>query len=341
MAGGAGLSKSSRQRPVGPEKSGPAGFLCAGRPEVAVLTEYLTRLFIKNHQRVEDPDVRLAYGLLEAWISIGVNLFLAVLMVGAGILLNSIALMANAAHTAADIVTSVAVLIGFKASRLPADKEHPHGHGRAEDIASLVIAILLIIVGYEFFARSVGRLMRPETVKGSAAVVVGLLLAAVIKEWLARFSITLGRRVNSSALTADAWHHRSDAISMALVSIGIIASGAGYSRADSVLGAGVAVLIAYTGYRLASGTSSRLLGEKPSDEMVERIASITRATEGVLGTHKVSVHDYGGNTKISLHIQVDPNLPVRESHEIAARVKYRIAQELNADTTVHVEPHQP
>ena len=303
------------------------------------MTQFLVSRFIRDHENIKDPDVRLGYGLLEAWVSIVLNIVLASLMFLAGSLLNSIALTANSFHTAADVITSVAVLVGFRASRLPADASHPYGHGRAENIATLVIAFLLLGVGYQFLTKSVARFVTPEPVGGSAIVVVGLLVASAVKEWMARFSIGLGKTVDSSALEADAWHHRSDAISMLIVGAGMLSSGAGYARVDAVLGGGVSLLIGYTGYRLMRGAMSKLLGEKPSDEVLQKIDAITRQTDGVLDTHKVLVHEYGGKAIVSLHIQVDPEMPTKESHEIAARVKYRVAEEVGSDVIVHVEPH--
>jgi len=299
------------------------------------LTAFLVSRFIKNHENIKDPDVRLGYGLLEAWVSI----IVASLMFLAGTMLNSIALTANSFHTAADVITSVAVLVGFRAARLPADAGHPYGHGRAENIATLIIALLLMGVGYEFLTRSIARFITPEPVGGSAIVIIGLLVASSIKEWMARFSIILGETIDSSALEADAWHHRSDAISMLIVGVGMLSSGAGYARVDAVLGCGVSLLIGFTGYRLMRGAMSKLLGEKPSDEMLEKIDHIARHIDGVLDTHKVLVHEYGGKAHVSLHIQVSPDLPTKESHEIAARVKYRVAEEVGSDVIVHVEPH--
>jgi cation diffusion facilitator family transporter len=304
-----------------------------------LLTTLFVDRFVHDHENIHDPDVRLAYGMLEAWTSIVLNIVLACGMFATGLMLNSIALTANAAHTAADVITSIAVFVGFRAARIPADESHPYGHGRAEDIATLMIAMLLMLVGYEFFTKSVGRLMNPEPVAGSVYAVVGLIGAAGVKEWLARFSVGLGRKISSSALEADAWHHRSDAISMVLVAVGMVATKMGYVTVDALLGAGVSCLIAYTGYRLASGTVSKLLGEKAPGDLVKRVEEVTRNVEGVIDTHKLEVHIYGGNAKASIHIQVDPTLPVSESHEIAARVKYRLADETSVDATVHVEPH--
>ena len=113
----------------------------------------------------------------------------------------------------------------------------------------------------------------------------------------------------------------------------------GYSGVDSLLAGVVALVIGYTGFSLARQTVSKLIGEKPSEELLEKVHNVTRATHGVRDTHKIMVHDYGGSTHISLHIQVDPELQVTESHEIASHVKYRVASETGAEVIVHVEPH--
>lgn len=303
------------------------------------MTSFLLRTFVRGYENTQDPLVRSRYAALEAGLSVGLNLVLAFAMLLGGLYLNSIALTANAAHTAADVMTSVTVFLGFRAASKPADERHPHGHGRAEDIATLVIAVLLLFASYEFLTRSFARYTNPEPVGGSLSVVAALLFAAGIKEWLARFAIHLGKSISSGALAADAWHHRTDAISMSLVSVAVWGAMSGYPNLDAVLGAFVALLIGYTGFQLAHSAVSRLLGESAPAELLEQIDILTRETDGVLDTHKVVVHQYGQVSHISLHIQVDPDLPVRESHEIAARVKYRVSAATNATVTVHVEPH--
>ncbi|MGB9868035.1 MAG: cation diffusion facilitator family transporter [Bacillota bacterium] len=302
------------------------------------MTEFLLRRFVPDYKNTFDPDVRARYAYLEAWVSIVGNSVLASVNFTIGVLLNSIALMANATHTAADILTSLVVLVGFREARRPADEEHPYGHGRVETIATLIIAVLLIMVGIEFAKTSGERLVNRVIIHGSVTGAGVLFVAGIIKEWMARFSIGLGKAISASALEADAWHHRSDGIANWMVAVSLLLSQVGYGWLDAVFGLGVSLLIVYTGYKLAKSSISSLIGEKPDDELIACIRQLVLSVPEVKSTHKISLHDYGGKKIITLHIQVPDNLHVDESHAIAGRVKKLVKDRLNVETEVHVEP---
>ncbi|NPV79564.1 MAG: cation transporter [Firmicutes bacterium] len=313
------------------------------------ITGYLLKKFIGgfepgrandgNHDIAQVHRVRAKVAFLEAWVSIIGNVLLAAFKITFGILLNSISLMADAVHTASDVITSIIVLVGFKAAEVPADKEHPYGHGRIEPIATLIIAVLLAIVGIEFMVSSVGRLLKGALVEGSLTIAAILLVTAVFKEWMARFSVGLGRMIQAPALIADAWHHRTDAIATAMVAIAMIGSLVGYHQIDAFLGIAVSLLIIYTGYGLGRSAVSTLIGEAPPQEFIDEVSKIAKSVKGVKSLHKVSVHDYGAGRRIvSLHIQVDESMSVAKSHEIANKVEELIANDLAASATVHVEP---
>jgi len=306
--------------------------------QVRSLNDILVRRFVPNYEDVENPETRLRYGLLEAIVSIVGNLFIATVNACLGIALNSIALTAQSVHTAADVITSVIVLVGFRAASMPADREHPFGHGRIEAVASLVIAVLLTIVGFEFAGESVRRFLSGAESKGSLWVAGILVAGALAKEWMARFSIDLGGRICSPALVADAWHHRSDSFAMALVAVSLVAAFLGYPRVDAVLGLAVSGLIIYTGAKLAWSSTSSLIGERANPEMEEAICKVIRSIDGVRDMHKLDVHDYGGVKVASVHIQVDRGLNVMESHKIAGAVKHELLRRLAVECVVHVEP---
>ncbi|HBA53229.1 MAG TPA: cation transporter, partial [Syntrophorhabdus aromaticivorans] len=159
------------------------------------LTKFLLRMFVKDHENVSDERVRMRYGYLEAWVSIVGNVVIALINFFFGVTLNSIALIAQSVHTASDVVTSVVVLIGFKVAAQPADEKHPYGHGRVETIATLIIAILLLIVGFEFAGKAISRMIHGAEVKGNIPVVLVLLGVGAAKEWMARFATKLGRAI--------------------------------------------------------------------------------------------------------------------------------------------------
>jgi cation diffusion facilitator family transporter len=306
---------------------------------------WLTRRLISRYTAQSDPDahvldpaIRTQYAYLEAWVSIVGNVALSAVKVAFGLLLNSISLLADAAHTAADVLTSVVVLVGFRLAKAPADEKHPFGHGRAEFLSSLVIAALLVYVGVEFGITSFRRLATGSAVRGNLLVAAVMVAGAIVKEWMTRFASYLGARANAQALIGDAWHHRTDAIASVLVAVAIVASSYGAYWVDAVLGIGVSALILYTGVSLAVAAASSLIGEEAPESVISEITEAVRRCDGVKGFHKVVVHDYGGRKSVSLHIQVSHDLSLMESHRIASAVEEAVRSRLPADIVVHVEP---
>jgi cation diffusion facilitator family transporter len=286
---------------------------------------------------IDNPAHRKKIAYLEAWFSIIGNLLLAAIKGMLGVMVNSISLIADAVHTASDVLTSIVVIAGFKLAALPADSEHPHGHGRIEFIATLIISLLLAAIGVKFGLDSYKRLIDNTPVAGSYFVVIVMLLAGLFKELMSRFSIDLGNRISSSTLIADAWHHRTDAIASILVAVAILASKFGYYRVDAILGFCVSGLIIGTGIEIFRDSCSKLIGETDPGQ-VQEINRLALAIPGVIATHDVSVHDYGANKVVIVHIEVDQELPLVKAHDIAEQVQENINQKLYASsTTVHVD----
>ncbi|KUO73534.1 MAG: cobalt transporter [Clostridia bacterium BRH_c25] len=308
---------------------------------VSKTTDHLIVKFIKNtipEKKVTNPLLRRKYAYLEAYVSIAGNLVLAAIKGVLGLMLNSISLLADAAHTAADVLTSIVVLLGFKLSNSPADEKHPYGHGRIEFIATFIIAIMLLAVGIEFGQSSYARFISNAAVKGSYAVAFVMLLGAAFKEWMARFSIDLGTRTNASALVADAWHHRTDGIASILVAAAIIASQYGYYKVDAVFGLLVSALIIYTGISISKESISKLIGEMPEEDELHSIESIALSVSGVSSIHKINVHNYGCYKEISLHVQVNNDMSLVKAHDISEKVERTIEANIDCKATVHIEP---
>ena len=301
--------------------------------------EGIIRRYASAAPGASPQETRARIGFLEAWVSIVSNLLLAGFKVAFGLYLNSISLLADAVHTASDVITSVVVLLGFRAARAPADAEHPYGHGRVESIATLIIAMLLVVVGFEFAGSSISRFVGGEAVRGNLAVAAILVLSGVFKEVLARFSEYLGHKIDSSTLIADGWHHRTDAIASVLVAIALVASRLGYPKVDAVLGLAVAMLIVYTGWELGRKSGSELIGQGAAPVVLSQITETVAAIDGVEGVHGIRLHNYGaGQSLVSLHIEVRQDLHVGESHAIAERVEATLADRMGIEATVHVEP---
>ena len=302
------------------------------------ITDRLVAWFVPTPERTSDPEVRLRYGTLEAWVSIVGNTLMAAVKFVLGWWINSVALIADAGHTLSDTLTSVVVLVGFRTARRPVDREHPHGHGRMESIATLIIATLLAVVGIEFLIQSVKRLITPAPMTVSYLAVVIMLLSALAKEWMARFSIDLGKRIRSSALKADAWHHRSDAVASFLVALAIIGVACGYTRLDGVFGVAVSLLILYTGIDLIRSSASYLIGESPDEQTLAEVRHAAQSVPGVVSLHDIELHDYGEHKDVSLHIEVHAATSVIQAHEIAHAVEDAVNRRLHVSTVVHVDP---
>ena len=287
------------------------------------------------------PEVRAKYGYLEAAVSIIGNTLLFFLKLILGLFINSIALIADGVHSLSDVSTSGVVIFGFRIAKKEPDKDHPFGHGRAEYIATLIIAIILIIVGFGFIERSIERIINIEDIANqeyAIIITIVVLISAVLKELMARYSILISKKIKSDVLKADAWHHRSDAISSIGVAIGILGARFGFPILDPIFGIFVAVIIIYVGIDLMKRSSNFLMGTKIEKETISEIEEIVKSTGYVKNLHKVFLHDYGTNKVITLHVEIDSNLSLEKAHEIADNLEEKIQNRTKFSTVIHLEP---
>ena len=281
---------------------------------------------------------RSQIGKLQGWVSVAINGLLFLLKMAIGVVVGSISIMADAIHTLSDVVSSTVVIWGFNEAEKPADKEHPYGHGRAEYIATLIIAILLCVTGIEFIQSSIDRILHPEPINPAWWMINIIFLTVILKEITARYAEFLAAKISSSTLQADAWHHRTDAISSLLVIIALIAGRFGFSAVDGWAGLGVALFIIWTGFTIAKESVDDLLGSPPSDEEIEEIRYLVRQVDNVLGVHDVTIHSYGKEKYISIHIEVDEGESTPRAHDIAEEVEAHLFKELGVEPTVHIDP---
>ena len=285
-----------------------------------------------------NDKLRDKYSALEGWLSIIINLVLFVLKFWAGFVSGSVAIIADAWHTLSDSVSSVVVLIGTKIAGKPADEKHPFGYGRAELIATMIVAILLLFVSVEFFKESLSRFMHKEqALFGNIAIIVSAI-SMIIKEIMAQFSIRLGKKINSNLIIADGKHHRSDALSSLIILIGIFLAKYVW-WIDSLLGFIVSGFIFYSGYEIISENIIHILGTKPNKEIISKIEKICNSISNQKNTiHHIHFHDYVRHQEISFHIRLDSEMSLFDAHEIATKIEKEIKIKLNIDTTIHMEP---
>lgn len=296
---------------------------------------------IPNYGDPNDPIIRAKYGYLEGVISIIGNTILFIIKLSLGLFINSIALIADSVHTLSDVGTSMVVIISFKISKRPCDKTHPYGYGRVEYIATIIIAILLIITAIEFIQQSIERLLNSIRITHEQyAFLIGfiVLLSAMIKEFMARFSLSIGKKINSDVITADAWHHRSDALASFGVGISIIGSSYGFHLLDPIFGLIMSIIIIYFGIILGKTSAHFLIGKSPDTALINRIQEIGHQIKEVKDIHDVLLHDYGTKKIITLHAKVDNNLSLEKAHTIADKLEQEINNIMHYSTIIHVEP---
>ncbi|MCK4578599.1 MAG: cation transporter [Candidatus Marinimicrobia bacterium] len=303
-----------------------------------MLTNLILKKFVPESDSGPKLVVRAKIGRLEAWWSITVNAFLAALKLAMGLSISSLSLIADAVHTISDVASSIVVLFGFRISVKPADKEHPFGHGRAEYIATLIIAIMLGVIGFEFIKSSTARLITPVSITAGPVIMIALAMTVIVKYWLGEFSLTLGRIIDSTTLKAEAWHHRSDALSSIIVLLAVWGSTSGYPVLDGVGGILVGFYLIGSGLVLAKEVIDPLMGAPPTAELVNQIRELSRRHEKVFDAHDISIHNYGHHKFIGLHAEVSCKLSVQEAHDIAETVSEDLQEQLGAYTTVHIDP---
>lgn len=284
------------------------------------------------------PEERSRIGALEGWFSITGNLLLAVMKGLAGLMTGSVALLADAVHTASDISSSLAVLIGFRLARKKPDREHPFGHGRVEYFTGLFIGIMLIGAGLAFVYSAFDRLKTGAYMEPGTFAVLVVLLSILLKEFMFHFSYQLGKLIDSDALIGDAWHHRSDALSSGAVLIALGGSYFALDWLDSVVAVAVSVFVIYAGLQIARNSCNRLLGTAPSREMKEGVINCALETKGVISAHDLEVHDYGHIKSVILHIEVEGTLSVIKAHGIATKVEDKISKKFSCSAVVHLDP---
>lgn len=278
------------------------------------------------------------------YFSIAGNTALATIKGLAGFFGNSYALIADAIESTTDIFSSILVLLGLKYANRPADKNHPYGHGRVEPLITFIVVGFLItsatIIAYE----SIQNIGTPhELPKVWTLFVLGTII--VWKEISYQIVLKKSKQTNSSSLKADAWHHRSDAITSVAAFIGISVAlilGKGYETADDWAALFASGFILYNSYLIFRPALGEIMDEHTYDDLVQEIRTIAITVNGVLDTEKCFVRKAGLKYHIDLHTTVDSNLTVKQGHEIAHKLKDTLRQELPqlGHVLIHIEPNE-
>jgi cation diffusion facilitator family transporter len=273
-----------------------------------------------------------------------VNAVLVVVKLLAGILGHSYALVADAIESSTDIFSSLIVWAGLRITTRPADKEYPYGYGKAETLAASIVSLMLLVAALAVAVAAVREIITPHHAPAPFTLVV-IAVVVVVKEVLSRKIRRVGKETGSNAVRADAWHHRSDAITSAAAFIGIgvaLWGGPGWEPADDWAALVAAAIIAFNGVLLLWPAIQDLMDRMPEELSVEQIAAAAEGVDGVLALEKLRVRRVGTEYFVDLHVQAEPTLPLRDAHILSGKVKGAIRSAIPrvAGVLVHMEPYE-
>jgi cation diffusion facilitator family transporter len=261
-----------------------------------------------------------------------------------GLRAQSAAVVSDGFESAGDVLASGLVLLGLVLAAKPPDEDHPYGHGRVETLSALVVGLLLVISGALISARSLEHAFDPQHTPAAYAL-WAVAVSIVVKSFLSVTKLRYARKIRSSALKADAWNDTVDVLSgtTALIGLGLtLWNPMKFAAADHLGGAAVGLIVIFLGVRVVRDTTLLLMDTMPDAESMARIRSVAMSVPGAMGIEKCFARKTGLQWHVDLHLEVDPELTVSESHEIATQVRIRVKETLDwvADVLVHVEPHQ-
>lgn len=277
-----------------------------------------------------------------ALVGILINLGLFFFKGFAGIFGASHAMVADALHTASDLVTSIGVLIGFKIAKQPADAEHPYGHGRAESIMAKLVALALIMLGIKVAYDAVRVIALQEFTVPHQIALWAAIVSILVKEALFQYTHHIGKKISSTSLMADAWHHRTDAISSVAALIGIGGARLGMPILDPIAALVVAILVIKIGFSTFHKAYDELMDASLPKEVMDQIHGLTSQIKGVKRIKNIKARKLGIDVFIDMTIDVEPKMSVEEAHKITDQIRRNILHKLTntKDILIHVEPYR-
>ncbi len=272
-----------------------------------------------------------------------INLVLSVIKVAVGLLASSLALVADGIHSLSDLATDAVVLLGVLLGSKKADRSHPYGHGRAETFAGIVIALILIVVGGGMIYYATIEIAKDKVTTPNFAVLAAAVISIVSKEWLYRITRRIAVKSHSPSLYANAWHHRSDALSSVAVVIGFIALEFGFGHGDQVAAIAVGLMIIWVGVTIINDALRELTEAAIDTETIEHIERIINSNSDLRHWHKLRTRTVGREVFLDLHILVDPELSVSAAHGISENLEKALDEQITRpiNITVHIEPDTP
>ena len=303
------------------------------------MTNLLVKLFVKNKDDLSDKSVRRAYGTMTSIVGIIINVLLFAGKFTVGTLFGSIAVSADAINNLSDAGSSLISLVSFKISAKPADRKHPFGHARIEYVASMAVAFIILLIGFDLLKESFGKIFSPFEPQKSYIVVAVLAVSILAKLWLGIFYGNIAKKTDSAVLRAASADSFSDVLSTGAALASALVWIFFGLNIDAYVGLAVSVIILIAGIKILNENKNLILGKAPDPELVQTIKQTAFSYPQVLGIHDLIVHSYGAGAIIaSFHAEVDGMADFFESHDVIDNIEKQLFSEHNISCTVHMDP---
>jgi len=304
------------------------------------LTELLCRLFVKDRDNIKSPTVRRAYGTMVSVVGIIFNMLVAAGKIAVGVIFGAVSLVGDGVNNLSDAGSQIISFISFKMAAKPADRDHPFGHARIEYVASMIVSFFVLLVGWNLMSESVSKILDTESKTSFSWIMIAVLaVSIVVKVWLFLFNRAVAKRIDSSVMKATAADSLSDAGASAAVLVAMLIFKFTGVDIDGYMGVAVAIVIFVAGIKILNDTKNSILGEAPSDEVIEDIKRIVGEFPDALGIHDMVVHSYGpGRFVANLHIEVDGSKDIFVSHDMIDLIEKRLNSELGIMSNIHMDP---
>ncbi|WP_349432391.1 cation diffusion facilitator family transporter [Methylomarinum sp. Ch1-1] len=289
----------------------------------------------------QDADQLAKLKTRVSYVAAAVNVFLTLIKISVGVFGQSAALIADGVHSLSDLLSDLFVIVAIKMGSREADYEHPYGHRRFETIATVLLGLGLIVIAGGIAWDVSERILHPDRLLIPSRETMGIALISILaNEWLYQYTRRIGEQTRSKLLLANAWHHRSDAISSVIVLFGIAAVLLGYPAADAFAAIIVALMVAKIGLTLVLESINELVDTSLPEPLVNEIRRAIKTTDGVRGIHLLRTRQMGEDAYVDAHIVVDPRITVSEGHMIGDIVRDQLKSEFDdiVDVLVHVDP---
>ncbi len=303
------------------------------------MAEFLLKTFVKNYQETENTEVRKNVGFLSSITGIICNIFLFITKYIMGTFSNSIAIISDAFNNLSDCLSCIITFVSYKLAAQPADRDHPFGHGRIEYLSSLIIAVIIMLVGFSFLKTSFGKILHPGVITFSFITVISQLISIIVKIWMSSFNKHLAAKYNSSIMLATSKDSLNDSYITLVTLSSLFLSLVTTLPVDGIIGCLVSILILKTGYEIIKDTVDTLIGTKADEEVVQAITDLVLSYDDIIGIHDLIVHNYGpGKLICSLHAEVDSRREMLEVHDTIDLIEKQLYEKLNIMASIHMDP---